>query len=674
MGMIFEDREGAAPTVNRTVPTQVLNTQPSLVDQLTNQINQGTYQYGAIGDAFRAGDLTEGQKDSLASLYYSSPVSRTDSNLQARQETWQDLGRTAPTLDPLDIVNTPSTGMLTNTQPVKDYSGMSWEQLEEQRLAGDNFGLSQDFVDSDLAARQTFADQQSFQFGIGEDMSGYDKEYVGTDTANQREMSSQGLLSGALDAGTAQRLDELGLQAEYKQDEFRGYKYNTNTGQYDYYDNRKSMLEQAAPALIKNAIVGVATAGLGSAISTGLGVSSTTGAAIASGAASAAQGGDLDEILVSAVTAGLAEEAKAASELAEAAGATKEAIAYADTIKQLNTAVKLGEAVSNKDVIGTLSSGLELAGVGSLVDYTEDFIAESLGETAGMGVDGAFTEWAFYNSDHIAEASVKFADTLIREGNLGEAGKDAVMKYIRDGGGIEDLFPEGGDFAIDWEVPEAVQQVAQLIADGASAVNRVIIKPAVETAAAIGSAANEVVDAGIRAIPVTKEEAEQFVKDTKEAVAPAVEVVRNTGRQAEEVYGTVEDFVKEEVAPAVRETGRDIRETVDPVANVVRDTGRQAEELYGQAEDYVKEEVAPAVRQVGRDIREAVPEVDLGFNTPDFSELSMSLTGGSGGYTGGYSGGNADLSALAKMRTKYGDQFVFEDLLTNPLLKNRFIS
>ena len=379
MSMLFNDSEDFLQVPRRTTrETGGLKPQPSLVDQLTNQINTGSYQYGAIGDAFRAGDITEAQKDSLASLYYSSPVSRTDSNLQARQETWQDLGRTAPTLDPLEIVNTPSVeqvGML-STSP--DLSKMTWQDLEQQRLAGSNFSLGKDFVASDQAARESDLTDQGLMFeaGLGEDLrQDYNPNNQFT-TGAMGEVTRSGQqadFKNLIDQGTVNRLAEQGLQANYAQDKYKGYRYNPDTGAYDYYDNTPSNLETLAPQLIKAGIMGVATAGVGSAIGTATGASG----ALASGATRALANAAVQQLVtgeidpVKALVSGIAGAAEAATETANAAAANVEnlksiaesSVAGESLIAQtqLASAVQAAtDATSTAEIFNNLQTGINV--------------------------------------------------------------------------------------------------------------------------------------------------------------------------------------------------------------------------------------------------------------------------------------------------------------------------
>ncbi len=280
-------------------------------------------------------------------------------------------------------------------------------------------------------------------------------------------------------------------------------------------------------ALSKAGLMYATGGAIGGLASSALGVSSAVGAGIGAGTVSLAQGDSLDEALVKGFTAGLSEYAEGATgalEAAQAAGESAEVIkglqAASDVANNVKNVINIGQAIESGNILKGLSSGMDLAGIGSLVDYTEDVIAESLGETAGMGIDGALTEWTFYNSDHIAEATVKFADTLIKGGNLGDATVGAVKEYITDGGGIKDLIPSGGNFSIDFETPEVIQQVAQMIADGASAINSNVIKPALEGA-----------DQLVRDLPTTKkdwQEAEDYVNQN--IIDPTAETVREFGR------------------------------------------------------------------------------------------------------------------------------------------------
>lgn len=193
-------------------------------------------------------------------------------------------------LDPLEIVNTPPPEEDPRPSTPK-YSGVNVGLLERARLEGDGFGVSQEFVKADQAQRSADRENQAFMFGIGEDLrqeqaKGGAPRFVETALGDvqRSNLASGGTadLGQYVDQGTANRLQQMGLQGVYEQDMYKGYKYNPNTGQYDYYDNTPSLLEQLAPELVKGAILGVATGGMGGFLSNSLGVSANVGKALAS--------------------------------------------------------------------------------------------------------------------------------------------------------------------------------------------------------------------------------------------------------------------------------------------------------------------------------------------------------------------------------------------------------
>lgn len=431
-------------------------------------------------------------------------------------------------LDPMAVVNTPAlrpeenTGMLT-----PDYSGLTWQDLEKQRLAGETFSVAPSFVESDLQQRQQFADEQGFQFGVGEDVVGYDKDYIGSDVANQREMSAQGQLGAATDEGTAQRLSNLGLQADYKQNMYKGYRYNPNTGEYDYYDNTPSMIDQALPVLIKTGITAVAGNALGAIVGGFTGLNP-------------------------------------------------------DTINSIKKTIDIVDAVKEGNVLDAVSSSLSLSGMGSPAETIQGFIEDSLTYTSNLGTVGnAVADWAFNNSDVLSESILKFTDKMLQGEGFEGSLQSAALEYIKEGGGFSDLIPEGSGFDID--TPEFVEQIGDIIAEGASEFNRNVIRPVLDSAEEVaGTMADTVRETG---------------RDIREFVDPAVETVRETGRDAREAV--------DPIVETVRETGRDVREAVDPVVETVRETGR--------------------------DIRNAMPDVDPDIDLPSFSLGSS----GGGGYNAG---------------------------------------
>lgn len=475
------------------------------------------------------------------------------------------------------------------------------------------------------------------KFGVGSGQAGLIptstakelKDYVTTDEFSDIVDQYSKVRTGVSESeweGAASRdvLDALNIPYSFEtQDDFGRtsvYNFNEQTNSFDLVEEYggTSALNEGIKTIAETAATVALTGGLGAGLASGLGVSTATGVGLVTGGVSLAQGDDLDEAIVKGLTAGLSEHAKGAAEAleaAQAAGESAEVIkglqAASDVANNVKNVVNIGQAIESGDVLKGLSNGMELAGIGSLVDYTEDVIAESLGETAGMGIDGALTEWAFYNSDHIAEATVKFADTLVKGGDLGDATVGAVKEYIKDGGGLSDLVPSGGDFDLDLEVPEVVEQVAQAIADGASAINRNVIKPAIEGA-----------DQVVRALPTTKEdwqEAETFVKENTAALREDFSNLNRDVRQEladfdetylqpakETIVATaegIETYYKDTIEPSIEQGIKDTKEMLADfdknVTQRVKNTGIEIVKTVDQTlSDFNKEEIKPIVKAV----------------------------------------------------------------------------
>ena len=464
------------------------------------------------------------------------------------------------------------------------------------------------------------------KFGVGSGQAGLIptstakelKDYVTTDEFSDIVDQYSKVRTGVSESeweGAASRdvLDALNIPYSFEtQDDFGRtsvYNFNEQTNSFDLVEEYggTSALNEGIKTIAETAATVALTGGLGAGLASGLGVSTATGVGLVTGGVSLAQGDDLDEAIVKGLTAGLSEHAKGAAEALEAAEAAGESVevikglqATSDVASNIKNVVNIGQAIESGDVLKGLSNGMELAGIGSLVDYTEDVIAESLGETAGMGIDGALTEWAFYNSDHIAEATVKFADTLVKGGDLGDATVGAVKEYIKDGGGLSDLVPSGGDFDLDLEVPEVVEQVAQAIADGASAINRNVIKPAIEGA-----------DQVVRALPTTKEdwqEAETFVKENTAALR--------------EDFSNLNRDVRQELADFDETYLQPIKEDMSQINEQVREDLANFDETYLQPaketivataegiETYYKDTIEPSIEQGIKDTKEMLADFD----------------------------------------------------------------
>ena len=250
-----------------------------------------------------------------------------------------------------------------------------------------------------------------------------------------------------------------------------------------------------------------------------------------------------------------------------------------ETVQNIKQAADVVKSVENDDVLGAVAGALDLAGLPSPTDYIEGFIEDSLGETTDLGSIG---NWALNNKDHIAEAVVEFADTAIKEGDLGDATKDAVVEYIKDGGGVSDLMPEGDfDFPdIDFEVPEVIKDVAGIIADGASAVNREVIKPLVKTVEEVGDE----------------------IKDTyKEEIEPYIE----------REFDDFKDYYKTEIEPSIEQGINDVKQELadfdDSTLQPAKDTIIKTAE---NIENYYKTEIEPSIEQGIKDVKEELARFD----------------------------------------------------------------
>lgn len=181
-------------------------------------------------------------------------------------------------LDPLAIV--------ADDEPQQNYSGVNFGTLQQQRLAGqDPFSVSEGLASQIRQDRGQIKETQGFEFGIGEDIERTDLQDTNFTTTALGNVKRSGALTGLeelQDAGTANMLRAQGLEPVYEQTMYKGYRYNPESGQYDFYDNTPSMLETAVPLLIKAGVMGAATGGLGGALSSGTGISTGLGKALAS--------------------------------------------------------------------------------------------------------------------------------------------------------------------------------------------------------------------------------------------------------------------------------------------------------------------------------------------------------------------------------------------------------
>lgn len=279
----------------------------------------------------------------------------------------------------------------------------------------------------------------------------------------------------------------------------------------------------------------------------------------------------------------------------------------ADALGELavNAVVEVAEGGSVEDVVvSTANQAIKT------IVLSEDNVSSVISDVGGE------SDYVKNNLNALTKTAIEVGEGLVDGNNKEEIIGKAVTTYVKEGGQI---LPQGTgtDFtnpleaAEDWyheniEDPleefwqeiepqrEAVEQAVQATVDY---VDAKVVQPTVETVKTIVKEA----DSAVRALPTTKEDWEELEDDAKELASDA--------------------------ATVVRETGRDIRDAVAPVTETVRETGRAIEEGYGVAEDFVKEEVAPAVNQIGRDIRDALPDSQ---DSPDISlpsENPFSITG-----------------------------------------------
>ena len=417
-------------------------------------------------------------------------------------------------LDPMAIVNTPSL----NQTP--DYSNVNTGMLEKTRLSGGSFGVGQDFVERDLAAREQGAEQTAFTFGIGEDVAGYDKDYLSGDFADRIHMSGQNQLKQNLDAGTGQRLGALGLQSVYEQDEYKGYKYNPTTGDYDYYDNTPSMIDTAMPVLIKQGIAMAVTAGLGSALGGVMG-SSIAGKATAAGVASLAQGKSPQEALLSAATAGFGEYAKGAQIAAQAADATDAIKNTAQTLDTIRKTVNVAQAVSSGNTVGAILGGMDLMGLPSVTSMVSDKLTETFPDSEFLTNPD--------NLQAVSNSLTKFGTKLASGEDPKKALASAMWDYVQSDGAMPSL-DINLDLGEGWDTPEwlrqidseTLQPIKDAIVAGYQEVNDKVLNPIQE----IGSAAAGVVrEAG---------------RDVREAVDPYANAVREVGRDVRDAVSGIE--------------------------------------------------------------------------------------------------------------------------------------
>ena len=400
----------------------------------------------------------------------------------------------------------------------------------------------------------------------------------------------------------------------------------------------------------------------------------------------ALQGAEAADVAANADLAGAYADFGADSiEYANALSAANEATSTLELVNNISTGVDVVSAIEDKNVVKAFDLTASMLDAPTLSDVvseklssvvSEDYVDAATdtvlraGSTAIQGGDvGEVLQDAgneFLINQYATEKAVqerfgfegdwsktasRTISSVATDTLKGESSKDIALAGLETflDNAIR-LIPEGensSDYLAEAEkwwhenVEDPLENWWQEIEDTRNAIEAPF-KEAYDAAVKIGEAAVNAVDAGIRAVPTTKEDWENAAETVNNTVVdPVADVVRETGRGVEEVYDTAEDFVKEEVAPVINQAGRDVRETIAPVTETVRETGRAIEQGYGAAEDFVKEEVAPVIRETGRDIREVfssdsdvaaipgvnIPEVDIPFSVEADPEITQERRG-----------------------------------------------
>lgn len=308
-------------------------------------------------------------------------------------------------------------------------------------------------------------------------------------------------------------------------------------GSWTFKFDKPSNLSIAGDVLTTVAIA-ASTGGIGASLGTALGVGTSVGTGLAAGGLTAARGGSAEDALLAGVTAGLGDWAKTTNQAvkaAQAAGASAEAMkglqATADLANQFNSVVKLGQAIDSKNPLKALDAGLGVAGIPSMQNIaTEKLLA---GAEAGS--------FLAENAGAFSGAALEVAEGLAQGKDKITALADGIGKYIKDGGSLEGLLPDGGSLDFDVEIPEW----ANTLADKASEINKEYIKPALDE-----------VDQLVRELPTTK-------KDWEDANAKIDETIRD-------LPTTKEDW--QDAEDTIKQAGRDFDDNVlQPTKNFLLD-------------------------------------------------------------------------------------------------------
>ncbi len=344
------------------------------------------------------------------------------------------------------------------------------------------------------------------------------------------DIASQGLDAESLSIQDMQKIyaDANGVGAHNN-----AVKWDNNSGQFKFVEDKfdvGDIAEIGAKALLTFA-AGAALAPMFAAAGLGTTAAASAGKAMASAISTAVQGGDLGDVVGSAVFAGAAQYATSASEAANAAkaanvaqgaNATAEAISSAASLadkatlaSNVSNALKVVKAVENKDILSGVTSALALGGLDSPLTFAKETIEESFGDI----------EWVSQNSDALASASIKFTDKVTQGSSIEESLLSSAIEYAKEGGGLSQLIPEGldtGDFELDNEFINTILEAGKVI-------DKEYVQPAKDTVVEIVKETGKFVEENLPDVPsVDLSGLKQTLSDfNKDEIKPIIASVKD---------------------------------------------------------------------------------------------------------------------------------------------------
>ena len=361
---------------------------------------------------------------------------------------------------------------------------------------------------------------------------------------------------------------------DYKSMDYKKYYVGVNMGDY-LRAGAIALGTFGAGAALAPAIAAVT--GLGSAASAGV------SAGIVNGTVTGAQGGSAGDILKSAIVGGVGAYASGVNELAAAEGASKAVLAQAELINKVSTGLNLVNAVDQKDILGALSAGLSLAGAANPASYVSDYLGSTFSDSA----------FVIDNLSALTGSTVKFADKMLQGDNFQDSLKSAVVQYVKDGGGLPDM--GGGGFDIDLDTPEFIKAIGDYLVDGASMINRDIIKPVLGGLEEIGKGSLDVIKNGLSSI--NTEQFSKLNKDVKDQLAGFdKEYLQPVKEQFSELNKNTKDqlagFDKEYLQPIKEELSNVNQNTKDQLAGFDKEYLQPIKEELSNVNQNTKDQLA----------------------------------------------------------------------------------